>query len=225
MSNSSNYIYASRLFICLEQQLHTLPQEQHTLSPQGLSGSYTTTSIALIRLDDATRVIQELVDDPSISSLTTLPRHLSHQITTEIQRLPSHKLRRDPLRQFHKTATLVLEEKYVELNYVLEVCHEFAAALEHVEAIVLELLATVIQLKAARLQQPGIEVGDAHQGAQSTVSPEFLQSPMIQALPELALNLLPTIAPTQNGHGWERSLLLQMSQRLDQLLLKNFEDT
>lgn len=139
----------------IEQKIRELPIKKLWLNPANALGSYVDSAVEMVQLQDVLDVVKKMLADSDLRGLTDLLDRFRVQVENKIQTLPVKRFKIDPFGQYNKSASLCVEEEYVELSDVLDLIRQEKNRYEWIANFVVESLCQVIRWKEDRLSDSG----------------------------------------------------------------------
>lgn len=232
----------------LDRKIRSLPIKKFKVKPTNILGSYVDMSIEMVNLDETLKVFKLFILDPEVVGLTRLPEKIWQQVEIEVRSLPTKTFKIDPLHPFHQSASLFIEETYLELSDVIEFVQSLEKRLTLIESVIVESLCQSIALKLEWLsarkemaefksehlpqlfgsgkkeeERRSLEIREGAIAALLGVDPVWPFSPLL--IPHIRAAIAGTTSASwwiKNEHRIIRAILLQVSKALDEALLQEF---
>lgn len=134
--------------------VQALPIKKFKLDPSKKLGTYVEGFVDMVNASETRKLLQTAIVDREAIGVSQLLTLLWQQVAADFDRLPTKTFRIDPLHPFHQSATLFIEEVYVELNDVISLIHRLEPQLQVIETLILQALSQCIALKLQQISAP-----------------------------------------------------------------------
>lgn len=228
----------------IEQKIRELPIKKLWLKPANALGSYVDSAVEMVHLEDAIEIFKKMLTDSELRGLTELLDRFRVHVENQLQSLPVKRFKIDPFSQYNQSASLCIEETYVELSDILTIVRQEKSRYEWVASFVIESLCQVIRWKEERLSDSaGIEshpdgftlpelqgrkeqVARAAAIRENAIASLMRDESVTQLSARAKAGIEEIIAKTtsaawwiNNSHRTSFAILLQLSHALDEALL------
>ncbi len=231
----------------LEQKISRLPIKKFKWDPTNSLGSYLEMSVDMVNINEVIKLSKAFILDKNLAGITVLFQRFWQQFEGEVNQLPTKNFKIDPFHGFNQSATLFVQEVYVELKDIQTTIRKLEPVWTEIEQTNAVLLSEVILAKERQL----LEVVESSIPEAVPLPPLMGKKDEIkrgrpirdQAIgyfqgselcrdwsPFLRLHLDVVIAEVDNASWWienehrlVRGILLKFSQSLDEFYFHHLE--
>jgi hypothetical protein len=231
----------------LEQKISRLPIKKFKWDPTNSLGSYLEMSVDMVNINEVMKLSKAFILDKNLGGITLLFKRFWERFEGEVNQLPTKNFKIDPFHGFNQSATLFVQEVYVELKDIQTTIWKLEPVWTEIEQANAVLLSEVIRVKERQL----LEVVESPLQESIPLPPlmgkkdEIKRGKAIRDLavgyfqgselcrdwsPFLRLHLDVVIAETDNASWWienehrlVRGILLKVSQSLDEFYFHHLE--
>lgn len=231
----------------LERKISRLPIKKFKWDPTNALGSYLEMSVDMVNIEDVMKLSKAFILDKHLGGVTVLFKQFWQQFEGEVNQLHTKNFKIDPFHGFNQSATLFVQEVYVELKDIQTTIRNLEPVWTGMEQAIALLLSEVILAKERQL----LGVVESLIQETGTLPPligkkdELKRGKAIrdQAIayfqgselcrdwsPLLRSRLDAVIAEVDNASWWienehrlVRGILLKVSQSLDELLFEGLQ--
>jgi hypothetical protein len=231
----------------LEQKISRLPIKKFKWDPTNSLGSYLEMSVDMVNINEVMKLSKAFILDKNLVGLTLLFKQFWQRFEGEVNQLPTKNFKIDPFHGFNQSATLFVQEVYVELKDIQTTIRKLEPVWTEIEQAIALLLAEVILAKERQLlgvvdsliQEMGTllplvgKKDEIKRGREirDQVIRYFQESELCRDWsPFLRSRLDVVIAEVDNASWWienehrlVRGILLKVSQSLDELLFAELQ--
>ncbi|MCT7969378.1 hypothetical protein NG799_23970 [Laspinema sp. D1] len=231
----------------LERKISRLPIKKFKWDPTNSLGSYLEMSVDMVNINEVMKLSKAFILDKNLVGLTLLFKQFWQRFEGEVNQLPTKNFKIDPFHGFNQSATLFVQEVYVELKDIQATIRKLEPVWTEIEQVNSVLLSEMILTKERQLlevvESPildtlplpqlvgkkdelkrGREIRDQAVGY-------FQGSELFRDWsPLLRSRLDAVIAEVENASWWienehrlVRGILLKVSQSLDELLFAELQ--
>ncbi|MCT7985059.1 hypothetical protein NG796_17445 [Laspinema sp. A4] len=231
----------------LEEKISRLPIKKFKWDPTNSLGSYLEMSVDMVNVDEVMKLSKAFILDKTLGGLTVLFKQFWQRFEGEVNQLPTKNFKIDPFHGFNQSATLFVQEVYVELRDIQTTIWKLKPIWKGIEQAISILLSEVILNKERQLlgmmdsfiQPPlplanlvgkkddiktGIAIRD--QAIAYFQGSELCRnwSPFLRSLLDVAIAEVDNASWwIENEHRLVRGILLKVSQSVDEFYFHHLE--
>ncbi|MCT7956229.1 hypothetical protein [Laspinema palackyanum] len=231
----------------LEQKISRLPIKKFKWDPTNSLGSYLEMSVDMVNIEEVIKLSKAFILDKNLAGITVLFKQFWQRFEQEVNQLHTKNFKIDPFHGFNQSATLFVQEVYVELKDIQTTIRKLEPVWTEIEQTNAVLLSEVIRVKERQLlevvespvQEPvtlpplmgkkdEIKRGKAirNQAISYFQGSELCKdwSPFLRSRLDVVIAEMDTASWwIENEHRLVRGILLKVSQSLDELLFEGLQ--
>ncbi|MCT7992845.1 hypothetical protein [Laspinema olomoucense] len=135
----------------LEQKISRLPIKKFKWDPTNSLGSYLEMSVDMVNIEEVMKLSKAFILDKTLGGITVLFQRFWQRFEGEINQLPTKNFKIDPFHGFNQSATLFVQEVYVELKDIQTTIRKLEPVWTAIEQATSVLLSEVIRVKERQL--------------------------------------------------------------------------
>lgn len=231
----------------LERKISRLPIKKFKWDPTNSLGSYLEMSVDMVNIEEVMKLSKAFILDKNMAEITVLFKQFWQRFEGEVNQLPTKNFKIDPFHGFNQSATLFVQEVYVELKDIQTTIRKLNPIWIEIEQANSVLLSEVILAKErlllgvvdSSIHQPlpmppligkkdelkrGKAIRDQAIGyfQESELCRDW--SPFLRLLLEVVISQMDNASWwIENEHRLVRGILLKVSQSLDEFYFHHLE--
>lgn len=131
----------------LEQKISRLPIKKFKWDPTNALGSYLEMSVDMVNIEEVMKLSKAFILDKNLVGITVLFKRFWQRFEGEVNQLPTKNFKIDPFHGFNQSATLFVQEVYVELKDIQTTIRKLEPLWTEIEQANSVLLSEVILAK------------------------------------------------------------------------------
>ncbi|MCT7963036.1 hypothetical protein NG791_20405 [Laspinema sp. D1] len=131
----------------LERQISRLPIKKFKWDPTNSLGSYLEMSVDMVNINEVMKLSKAFILDKNLGGITVLFKQFWQRFEGEVNQLPTKNFKIDPFHGFNQSATLFVQEVYVELKDIQTTIRKLEPVWNRIEQATSVLLSEVILTK------------------------------------------------------------------------------
>ena len=135
----------------LEHQISRLPIKKFKWDPTNSLGSYLEMSVDMVNINEVMKLSKAFILDKNLAGITVLFKQFWQRFEGEVNQLPTKNFKIDPFHGFNQSATLFVQEVYVELKDIQTTIRKLEPVWTEIEQVNSVLLSEVILTKERQL--------------------------------------------------------------------------
>lgn len=135
----------------LEQKISRLPIKKFKWDPTNALGSYLEMSVDMVNIEAVMKLSKAFILDKHLGGVTVLFKQFWQQFEGKVNQLHTKNFKIDPFHSFNQSATLFVQEVYVELKDIQTTIQHLEPVWTQMEQAIAILLSDVILAKERQL--------------------------------------------------------------------------
>ncbi len=131
----------------LDQKISRLPIKKFKWDPTNSLGSYLEMSVDMVNIDEVKKLSKAFILDKNLGGITVLFKKFWEEFEGQLNQLHTKTFKIDPFHSFNQSATLFVQEVYVELKDIQNMIHHSKPIWRGMEQAIAVLLSEVILTK------------------------------------------------------------------------------